>query len=101
MGSNGLTSARHDMLNSSYKSNFPESFDSLADSDFFYTGNFNLTDTLPETDISIGKAILSPTRTYAPLLKEIIKNHRKQIIPRCNFIWKISNGYIFNLWKIN
>jgi phosphoribosylformylglycinamidine cyclo-ligase len=79
MGSNGLTSARHDMLNNNYKSAFPESYDSLADGDYFYTGNFNLTDTLPETDISIGKAILSPTRTYAPLLKEIIKNHRKQI----------------------
>lgn len=79
MGSNGLTSARHDILNETYKSKYPESYDSIADSDYFYTGNFKLTDVLPETEISIGKAILSPTRTYAPLLKEIIKNYRKQI----------------------
>ena len=79
MGSNGLTSARHDILNETYKSKYPESFDSIAESDYFYTGNFKLTDPLPETEISIGKAILSPTRTYAPLLKEVIKNYRKQI----------------------
>ena len=79
MGSNGLTSARHDILNENYKSKYPESYDSIAENDYFYTGNFNLTDPLPKTDISIGKAILSPTRTYAPLLKEVIKNHHKQI----------------------
>ncbi len=79
MGSNGLTSARHDMLNASYKANFPESFDSLADSQYFYTGEYNLTDKLPGTDLSIGKAILSPTRTYAPLLKDILLNFRSQI----------------------
>ncbi|MFM9946127.1 MAG: AIR synthase related protein [Bacteroidia bacterium] len=79
MGSNGLTSARHDMLNQTYKTKYPESYDSLANDNYFYTGNFKLTDPLVETDMSIGKAILSPTRTYAPLLKEIIKSHRKQI----------------------
>lgn len=79
MGSNGLTSARHDILNESYKSKYPETYDSLADSDYFYSGNFKLTDPLAETQISIGKAILSPTRTYAPLLKEVIKPFRKQI----------------------
>ncbi len=79
MGSNGLTSARHDLLNETYKTKYPESYDSLTDSEYFYTGKFNLTDKLPGAEISIGKAILSPTRTYAPLLKEIIKNHRKQI----------------------
>jgi len=78
MGSNGLTSARHDLLKSDYK-NYPESFDSLSDSEYYYTGKFNLSDPLPETSISIGKAILSPTRTYAPLLKEVITNYRKQI----------------------
>jgi len=79
MGSNGLTSARHDLLNSTYKYNFPESYDTLAESDYFYTGNFKLTDPLPETNITIGKAILSPTRTYAPVLNELLKSFRKQI----------------------
>jgi phosphoribosylformylglycinamidine cyclo-ligase len=79
MGSNGLTSARHDLLNDTYKANFPESYDSLAESDYFYTGKFSLTDILPGTEITMGKAILSPTRTYAPLLKEIIDNYRSQI----------------------
>ncbi len=79
MGSNGLTSARHDLLNSFYKNNYPESFDSLAQSDYFYSGKFKLTDKLPETDLTIGKSILSPTRTYAPLLKEVINKHRKKI----------------------
>lgn len=79
MGSNGLTSARHDILNETYKKAFPESYDSLTNSDYFYSGNFKLTDPLQGTDVSLGKAILSPTRTYAPLLKEILKNYRKQI----------------------
>ena len=79
MGSNGLTSARHDMLNSSYKKSYPESYDSLVESEYFYSGKFKLTDKLPRTELSIGKAILSPTRTYAPLLKEIISNHKSQI----------------------
>lgn len=79
MGSNGLTSARHDLLNATYKDSFPESYDTLAQSDYFYTGKFKLTDPLPETDISIGKAILSPTRTYAPVLSDILKSFRKQI----------------------
>ncbi len=79
MGSNGLTSARHDMLNGSYKSLFPESYDSLADSDYFYTGQYNLTEILPGTNVTIGKAILSPTRTYAPLLTEVLLNYREQI----------------------
>ena len=78
MGSNGLTSARHDLLNSDYRE-FAESYDSLSESDYYYTGKFRLSDELPETGISIGKAILSPTRTYAPLLKEVISNYRKQI----------------------
>jgi len=79
MGSNGLTSARHDLLNATYKDSFPESYDTLAQSDYFYTGKFKLTDPLPETDISIGKAILSPTRTYAPVLSDILKSFRTQI----------------------
>lgn len=79
MGSNGLTSARHDLLDISYKQKYPESYDSLSDSEYYYTGKFKLTDILPTTDINIGKAILSPTRTYSPFLKEIIDEYRPKI----------------------
>ena len=78
MGSNGLTSARHDLLNDSYRQ-YPESFDTLADNPYFYNGSFKITDILPGTDISVGKAILSPTRTYAPLLIDVVKNFRSKI----------------------
>ncbi|NUM31969.1 MAG: phosphoribosylformylglycinamidine cyclo-ligase [Bacteroidetes bacterium] len=78
-GSNGLTSARHDLLDSSYKTKYPESFDTLSNSDLFYTGKFKLTDNLPGTNINIGKAILSPTRTYSPFLKEVINEYRGKI----------------------
>lgn len=79
MGSNGLTSARHDLLDKSYKDKYPESFDSLAQPEYYYTGKFKLTDKLPNSDLTIGKAILSPTRTYSPLLKEIINDFRPKI----------------------
>lgn len=78
MGSNGLTSARHDLLDSSYKS-YAESYDSLSGSEYFYTGRFRITDPLPETPVNIGKAILSPTRTYAPVLKQMLDEYRTQI----------------------
>lgn len=78
-GSNGLTSARHDLLDSSYKTKYPESYDTISDSEYYYTGKFKLTDILPGTDINIGKAILSPTRTYSPFLKEIISEYREKI----------------------
>ncbi len=79
MGSNGLTSARHDILDASYKDKYPESFDSLSDNEFFYSGKFKINDPLEATGVSIGKAILSPTRTYAPVMKEIISEHGKKI----------------------
>ena len=79
MGSNGLTSARHDLLNSSYKKGYPETYDSLAQSDFFYSGNYSINENLKGTEITIGKAIISPTRTNAPLLKEVLNNYRKHI----------------------
>jgi phosphoribosylformylglycinamidine cyclo-ligase len=73
IGSNGLTSARHELLNKSYEINFPESFDSKVPSDFRFCGKYDLTDTDPETGITIGKLLLSPTRTYLPIVNEIFK----------------------------
>jgi len=80
MGSNGLTSARHDVLSSQpLYSKYPESYDSLIPSDLIYSGNRKLTDIEEKTGISVGKLILSPTRTYAPVIKEILKHHRNKI----------------------
>lgn len=81
MGSNGLTSARHDMLNKSYRDRFPESYDNALDNDVVYSGSYSITDKINyshkfagEGTIDVGKLILSPTRTYLPLMKKIIEN---------------------------
>lgn len=78
MGSNGLTSARHDLFSSVYR-NYPESFDTLSDNELYYSGIFELKDKLEGTSITVGKAVLSPTRTYAPVLKEVIGHYRDRI----------------------
>jgi len=79
MGSNGLTSARHDVLNNTYISSYPESFDNAVPQSLVYSGSRNLTDPteIPGTDV--GKLILSPTRTYAPVVKQILASHRDQV----------------------
>ena len=64
MGSNGLTSARHDLLCSEYRTKYPESFDTSMDKSISYCGKFKITDTVPDLPLNIGKAILSPTRTF-------------------------------------
>ena len=74
MGSNGLTSGRHDLLSHEYFSKYPESFDKNTDEDFIYSGKFKLTDKLEGTPLDIGKALLSPTRTYAPLLNGFLSD---------------------------
>ncbi len=85
IGSNGLTSARHDVLGKWYAEKYPESFDETLDGDVVYIGNHRLTDTIEITyrdeviRTSIGKLILSPTRTYAPLIKRLLENHFENI----------------------
>jgi len=79
MGSNGLTSARHDIFNKIYRDKYPESFDPEVDSDLIYSGSYKLTDTVSDMPVDMGKAVLSPTRTYAPIIHEILKNARKHI----------------------
>lgn len=71
-GSNGLTSARHDMLTDRYASLYPESYDPLLPDELVYSGNINITDLSPVTGKDYGKLLLSPTRTYAPVIKEVI-----------------------------
>ncbi len=79
MGSNGLTSARHDVLNKSYATRFPESFDPGMPGNLIYTGKKNLTEPSGVSGIDIGKLILSPTRTYAPVVRKILDLHRQHI----------------------
>jgi phosphoribosylformylglycinamidine cyclo-ligase len=79
MGSNGLTSARHDVFNKIYASSYPESYDNKIDQDLVYTGNLLLTDSTEIKGIDAGKMVLSPTRTYAPVIRKILENYRSQI----------------------
>lgn len=79
MGSNGLTSARHDVLNHAYAQKYPESFDGLISPDLVYAGSMNLTDPSEVSGVNIGKLLLSPTRTYIPVVLEILKNFRYDI----------------------
>ncbi len=74
IGCNGLTSARHDILNKTYLENYPESYDANMNKEIAYIGNYNLTDT-GENGLNIGQLLLSPTRTYAPIIKEILENY--------------------------
>ncbi len=79
MGSNGLTSARHDVFNKILGKKYPESFDPLVPGELAYTGSLNLTDPSPVKGVDVGKLVLSPTRTYAPVVKEIFKEHKSLI----------------------
>ena len=74
MGSNGLTSGRHDLLHHAYYAKYPESFDKNTDEEYIYSGQFSLTDPLEQSPVDIGQALLSPTRTYAPILNKIVSN---------------------------
>lgn len=79
IGSNGLTSARHDLFHHSYAEKYPESFDPEIPKDLVYSGKYKVTDEVPEINTNMGKLVLSPTRTYTPVLKEILENHRNEI----------------------
>ena len=82
LGSNGLTSARHDVLGKFYAENFKESFDNSLNDDVVYIGSNRLTDEIVRNDgetTTIGKLLLSPTRTYAPVLKALLTNHFEKI----------------------
>lgn len=79
MGSNGLTSARHDVFGKYLAEKYPESFDPSVPADLVYSGSKKLTDTTEVEGVDAGKLVLAPTRTYAPIIKEILKKYRKQI----------------------
>ncbi|GAB3749487.1 AIR synthase-related protein [Spirosoma pomorum] len=79
MGSNGLTSARHDVLGHYLADNYPESFDPAVDKSLIYSGSKSLTDLVESTGLNVGQLILSPTRTYAPVAKVLLEELREQI----------------------
>jgi len=79
MGSNGLTSARHDVFSHEYAERYPESYDHLVPRELVYTGQLKLTAKEPETGIPYGKLVLSPTRTYLPVLKPLTDQFRDRI----------------------
>ena len=79
MGSNGLTSARHDIFSKFLAKKYPESYDSEIPIDLVYSGTKNLTDLIEGSTLDAGKLVLSPTRTYAPIIKKILNKYRKKI----------------------
>lgn len=79
IGSNGLTNARHQVLSQYYKEHFPETFDENIPSDLVYSGKYRLTDTFEDAPLNVGKLLLSPTRTYLPVIKAIFEACRQNI----------------------
>jgi phosphoribosylformylglycinamidine cyclo-ligase len=79
MGSNGLTSARHDVFSKMYVKKYPESFDGLIPDEVIYSGTKKLADLTEVKGVNAGKLVLSPTRTYAPIIKKILEKHRKNV----------------------
>jgi len=79
MGSNGLTSARHDVFAKYLAEKYPESFDGSVPSDLVYSGNYKLTDSVKDSPLDAGKLVLSPTRTYAPVIKKVLDEMRNDI----------------------
>lgn len=79
IGSNGLTAARHDLFSKTVGKKYPDTYYHGLDEEVIYTGTYNLTDSFPGLPLDAGQAILSPTRTYAPVVKDIIKELRNMI----------------------
>lgn len=80
MGSNGLTSARHDVFHKYLAEKYPESFDASVPEELVYSGNVKLTDPVENAPIDAGKLVLSPTRTYAPVIKKILEKYNADTI---------------------
>ncbi len=79
MGSNGLTSARHDVFNKSVAEKYPETYDNQIPDELVYSGTKGLLDRIEAIDVTAGKLVLSPTRTYAPVIKKLLEEMRHEI----------------------
>ncbi|WP_437397027.1 AIR synthase related protein [Flagellimonas lutimaris] len=80
MGSNGLTSARHDVFSKYLAGKYPESFDASVPEELVYSGNTKLTDEVPDSPLDAGKLVLSPTRTYAPVINKVLEKYTSKEI---------------------
>jgi phosphoribosylformylglycinamidine cyclo-ligase len=80
MGSNGLTSARHDVFDTYLANKYPESYDDSVPEDLVYSGSVKLTDQIENSPLNAGRLVLSPTRTYAPIIKEILSKYNSESI---------------------
>lgn len=80
MGSNGLTSARHDVFGKYLAEKYPESFDASVPEELVYSGQTKLTDAVPDAPLDAGKLVLSPTRTYAPIIKKVLERYTSKEI---------------------
>jgi len=79
IGSNGLTSARHDLFSNHLAHKYPESFDDLIPETLVYTGSYDLKDMVDETGLTAGKLLLSPTRTYAPVVRKVLQKYSNRV----------------------
>jgi len=79
MGSNGLTSARHDIFSKIYGMKYPESYDPAVPGELVYSGSFSVTDQIANSPLNAGQLVLSPTRTYAPVISTVLKSYREAI----------------------
>lgn len=82
MGSNGLTSARHDVFCKDYALKYPETYDQAIDKEVVYSGNYRVNDIIKinnKIEVTAGKLVLSPTRTYAPIIKKVLEKYRTQV----------------------
>ncbi|MBN8653750.1 MAG: phosphoribosylformylglycinamidine cyclo-ligase [Cytophagales bacterium] len=79
MGSNGLTSARHDVFDHSYATKYPETYDKAVPDELVYSGKYKVTDEVPGVEVNVGKLVLSPTRTYAPVMLKVLDALRVNI----------------------
>ncbi|MCD8072112.1 MAG: phosphoribosylformylglycinamidine cyclo-ligase [Alistipes sp.] len=79
-GSNGLTSARHDIFSNYLAKKYPETFDGGVPADLVYTGRYRLTDPVEGCPLDMGRLVLSPTRTYAPVIREVLRHYRSQVL---------------------
>ena len=79
IGSNGLTAARHLLLDKYYSVKYPESYSDTIAAENIYSGKFRMTDNLPESRVTVGEALLSPTRTYAPVIRRVLELHADDV----------------------
>ena len=79
MGSNGLTSARHDVFAKYIAEKYPETYEHAVPEELVYSGSYKLTDAVPDAPVNAGQLVLSPTRTYAPVIKKVLDELRPEI----------------------